>query len=160
MNLDQSKEKLFEKLVSLEYLKLCLKRAKKKKKKNVIEKTIKKMEEEIEPGWNELSQEMQDTWKRQALLCARTFQRSSSCVEGRNGQLSLKFHAFRRIDGQTLNVSTVMHNFFIKRRDRTTAAERFFEQKHQDLFFYLLEKIELRSSREQRKRQAKKAKIA
>jgi len=64
-------------------------------------------------------------------------------VEGRNGQLSLKFQAFRRMNEQTLKVLTVLHNFFIKRADDTTAAQRFFEQRPRDLFTWLLDKVEL-----------------
>ena len=47
MKLDDTKAKLFEKLVSIEYLKLCLQRAKKKKQKERIKETVKKLEEEL-----------------------------------------------------------------------------------------------------------------
>lgn len=36
-----------------------------------------------------------------------------------------------------------MHNYFIKRRDGTTAAERFFASKPRDLFEWLLEQVGL-----------------
>jgi hypothetical protein len=99
---------------------------------------------------------MQIEWKRKAVECAQVFQRSSSCVEGRNGQLSLKFHAFRRLNAHTLQVLTVLHNYFIRRADGTTAAERFFEQKPRDLFTWLLDKVELPRPRKKHRRQAKK----
>lgn len=75
--------------------------------------------------------------------CAGFFQRSSSCVEGRNGQLSLGHHAHHKLDELTLQSLTVVHNFFIKRQDGTTAAERFFGRKPRDLFQHLLDRIEL-----------------
>jgi hypothetical protein len=36
---------------------------------------------------------------------------------------------------------TVLHNFWSRRGDGTTAAERFFEQKPQDLFEWLLDEM-------------------
>ena len=75
--------------------------------------------------------------------CIGFFQRSSSCVEGRNGQLSLRHHNQHRIGPRKLQALTVVHNFFIERQDGTTAAERFFENKPRDLFNHLLERIDL-----------------
>lgn len=122
-------------------------------------KDLQKLENEMvnDSMWNQMSQIIQAAWKSKALECAHVFQRSSSCVEGRNGQLSLKFHAFRRMNKQTLTVLTVLHNFFIKRADGTTGAERFFEQKPHDLFTWLLDKVELPRPREKHKRQVKEA---
>jgi hypothetical protein len=158
MGLDDSSGKLFERIVSIEYLKLCLQRAKKKKQKDKIKATISRLEDELgnDSMWRPISHTEQTAWRRKALECAHVFQRSSSCVEGRNGQLSLKFHAFRRLNRQTLQVLTVLHNFFIRRVDGTTAAERFFEQKPRDLFMWLLDKVELPRPREKHKRLAKK----
>ena len=70
--------------------------------------------------------------------CADLFQRSSSCVEGRNGQLSLQHHGLHRISASRLEALTVVHNFFIRRSDGTTAAQRFFGTKPEDLFDRLL----------------------
>lgn len=97
LGLDESSGKLFEGLVSIEYLKLCLQRAKKKKQKDNIKATLCRLEDELEnaPLWGQIGHTAQTAWRSKALECAHVFQRSSSCVEGRNGQLSLKFHAFR-----------------------------------------------------------------
>ena len=57
------------------------------------------------------------------------FQRSSSCVEGRNGVLSFRHHELHNITDRKRKVLTIIHNFFIQRSDGTTAAERFFEKK-------------------------------
>jgi len=75
--------------------------------------------------------------------CAQLFQRSSSCVEGRNGQLALRHHSLHRISNRKLTASTTVHNYFIKRRDGTTAAERFFGSEPRDLFGWLLEQVDL-----------------
>ena len=75
--------------------------------------------------------------------CAQLFQRSSSCVEGRNGQLALRHHSLHRISDRKLAALTTVHNYFIKRRDGTTAAERFFGSKPRDLFEWLLGHVDL-----------------
>jgi len=159
LGLDGAGGQLFEKLVSIEYLTLCLRKSKKKKQKDGIRATLERLIVELEndPLWVPLGAVVQVIWRQKALECAQVFQRSSSCVEGRNGQLSLKFHAFRRINKCTLNVLTVLHNFFIRRSDGTTAAERFFEQKPQDLFIWLLDKVELPRPRKKHKRESKKS---
>ena len=75
--------------------------------------------------------------------CANLFQRSSSCVEGRNGQLSLRHHGLHRLSNRKLAALTAVHNYFIKRRDGTTPAERFFGAKPKELYEFLLSKIDL-----------------
>ena len=75
--------------------------------------------------------------------CAKLFQRSSSCVEGRNGQLSLRHHSFHRLSDRKLAALTSVHNFFLKRSDNTTAAERFFDQEPKAMFDFLLESVNL-----------------
>ena len=75
--------------------------------------------------------------------CAQLFQRSSSCVEGRNGQLALRHHGLHRLRNRKLAALTTVHNYFVKRRDSTTAAERLFGSKPRDLFQYLLDRIDL-----------------
>ncbi len=86
-------------------------------------------------GWCSLAQSTRDKMKATAINCAQLFQRSSSCVEGRNGYLSLRHYSLHKLSTRKL---TVLHNYYIKRSDKTTAAERFFEQKPKDVFGYLL----------------------
>ena len=76
--------------------------------------------------------------EKAAKNCAQLFQRSSSCVEGRNAQLALHHQGIHRLGDKQLKALTVIHNYYIKRRDGTTPAERFFEAKPKDLFDYLL----------------------
>src|SRR5437667_5173393 len=52
-----------------------------------------------------------------AAECAHLFQRSSSCVEGRNGQLALYHHALHRLSDRKLTALTTIHNYFIRRPD-------------------------------------------
>ena len=75
--------------------------------------------------------------------CASLFQRSSSCVEGRNGQLSLRHHSLHRLSDRKLSALTIVHNFYLKRSNGTTAAERFFDAKPKDLFDWLLNQVDL-----------------
>ena len=88
--------------------------------------------------WQSTTDERKKELQTEARKCAGVFQRSSSCVEGRNGQLSLKHHASRKMSARKLAASTVIHNYFITRRDGTTAAERLFERLPDDLFEWLL----------------------
>ena len=75
--------------------------------------------------------------------CADLFQRSSSSVEGRNGQLSLHHHGHHRLTDRKLAALTALHNYFIRRPDGTTAAERFFGRPPASLFEQLLERMPL-----------------
>jgi hypothetical protein len=70
--------------------------------------------------------------------CADLFQRSSSCVEGRNGHLSLYHHGSHRLSDRKLAALTAMHNYYVRRPDGTTAAERFFGRAHPALFDQVL----------------------
>jgi hypothetical protein len=94
-----------------------------------------------------------------AKQCAELFQRSSSCVEGRNGALSLHHHAGRSLTPRRLRVLQIIHNFGIRRADGTTAAKRLsgIEQPH--LFEWLLERQPLpaRPARPSSSRTAKRA---
>ena len=78
---------------------------------------------------------------RVARGCAAAFQRSSSCVEGRNGRLSLFHHGQTRLSERRLKALTAVHNYVTRRADGTTAAERFFGQKQRDAFSWLLERM-------------------
>jgi len=73
-----------------------------------------------------------------ATECAHLFQRSSSAVEGRNGQLSLHHHRHHRLSDRKLGALTVIHNYLIERCDNSTAAQRFFGHPPDDLFDWLM----------------------
>ena len=100
----------------------------------------------FEPG-GVLSQwppEFQDQLQQKAKTLAEVFQRSSANVEGRNGYLSRRNHQLRGLDlPRKRECLTAIHNFFLTRSDRTTAAERFFGQKPRSMFAAILTSVEL-----------------
>ena len=69
-----------------------------------------------------------------AKFIADLWQRSSSAIEGRNGLLSQRHHGLRGISDRKLRCLTALHNFYARRNDGTTAAERFFGCAHADIF--------------------------
>ena len=78
-----------------------------------------------------------------ARQCADLFQRSSSCVEGRNGHLSLRHHALHHLTARKLQALTVLHNYAVQREDGSTAAGRFYGTEPRDLFGWLLRRLSL-----------------
>lgn len=96
---------------------------------------------QIHPITVSLSLSTRESWWNWAIWMVSKFQRSSSAVEGRNGYLSQVHHNRRGLSTKRLKVSTVIHNFSLKRNDGTTAAQRLFGQKFPDLFEYLVKNI-------------------
>jgi len=72
---------------------------------------------------------------------AKTFQRASSAVEGRNGYLSQMHHNHRGLPKRRYKVWTVLHNFDGRAADGTTPASRFFRRDFPDLFETVLAHI-------------------
>ena len=89
----------------------------------------------------EISNEEMKEWQSWADWIATKFQRTSSAVEGRNGALSRMNHSQRSIPLRRLKVLSVIHNFGIKRKDDTTAAQRLFGEKFPDLFEWIVERV-------------------
>jgi Family of unknown function (DUF6399) len=111
-------------------------------------KRLKEMAEGLKKeAWQEggplsaLPEEARKEVERVAQHGAGLFQRASSCVEGRNGRLSLQHHGHSGVSERRLKALTVVHNYMVKRPDGTTAAERFFGQQHKDVFSWLLERM-------------------
>lgn len=96
-------------------------------------------------GWEEA--------ERWAWEVSGWFQRSSSCVEGRNGQLALRHHSLHRLSQRKLEALTAIHNYWLKRAG-TTAAERFFGKKPADLFEWLLARLPMPARPAQQRSQA------
>jgi len=65
--------------------------------------------------------------ERAAEQCAQIFQRSSSCVKGRNAQLSLRHHGIHKLSDRSLQAQTIVHNYYRRNRDGSTPAEGFIE---------------------------------
>jgi hypothetical protein len=130
-------------LIPVAYLRQAERKAKGSANRAHIRSVAYELEEKLKKNevWLNQTEEYQRKLRVEALNCANIFQRSSSCVEGRNGYLSLRHHGLHKISDRKLKVLTVIHNFFIKRDDDTTAAERFYGQKHRDLFEELVKKV-------------------
>lgn len=99
---------------------------------------------EVLRRWGKLNQVVDE--------CVALFQRSSSCVEGRNGHLSLRHHSLHSLSQNKLRALTVVHNYLIQRPGGTTAAERFFGTKPPDLFQWLLDRLEMPARPARRRR--------
>lgn len=82
------------------------------------------------------------------------FPRSTSWVEGRNGQDSLCMHQHHQISEIFRKARIVIHNDVIERPDGTTAGERLFGKKPGDLIEYLCSRVKL-PGRGRRPRRAK-----
>lgn len=92
-------------------------------------------------AWSSLSSQTRADLERWAVGIVAHFVRTSSCVEGRNGLLSLRYHHRRALPPALLKALTVIHNYVLRRDDGTTAAERLFGVPHADLFEHLLQVI-------------------
>jgi hypothetical protein len=97
-------------------------------------------------GW-----EAAERWCREV---AGWFARSSSAVEGRNGQLALRYHSLHGLPERKLQALTAIHNYWLQRGDGTTAAERFFGSKPADLFGDLLVRLPFPSRPAKRRQKA------
>lgn len=83
----------------------------------------------------------QKEWLSWARWMASNFQRTTSAVEGRNGCLSQMHHNGRGISVKRLKTLTIIHNYYLKRLDGTTAAERLFKRKFVDPFDWIINKM-------------------
>ena len=137
---------LLDNLIPSAYLQGAASKTQDHDKKARLRKTLDELQSErLFPGSpaSHLTAEEQRTLEKIAYECAEVFQRSSSCIEGRNGLLELWEHAMRRLQPKKLRGLTVVHNYFIKRPDGMTAAERFFGRAPRDLFDWLLAHVRL-----------------
>jgi Family of unknown function (DUF6399) len=103
-----------------------------------INKSAKKLKQEAEQT---LGKERCEELFKLAEVMAGDFQRSTSMVEGRNGVLSLRHHAFHSLSELKRQVLSTIHNYVTKRADGTTAAERFSGVKPPNLVDWLCERI-------------------
>lgn len=127
-------------LIPLCYLEERVRKAPTAEARAALRSTIASLRERVERVGSPLAAlpaDVRDVITQVARECAQLFQRSSSNVEGRNGVLSLLHHSLHKLTKRKLNALTVIHNYFIRRPDGTTAAERFFGQAHDDLFEHL-----------------------
>jgi hypothetical protein len=93
------------------------------------------------PITKQLASDVLESWKAWATAQAKSFQRASSAVEGRNGYLSGMHHNHRGLPTGRYKVWTVLHNFDCYASDGTTPAARFFRRGFPDLFETVLAKL-------------------
>lgn len=93
--------------------------------------------------WQQQPAEARRWWLDVAQACADLFQRSSSAAEGRNHRLRLLHDALTELGEMRLVAQTVVVNFVVERGDGTTAAERFFGERGEDLMAWLVERVRL-----------------
>jgi predicted XRE-type DNA-binding protein len=141
---DDMSDLLKKHILPMVYISLQVRKKKLAKHKDEYRAVVSELKKSLEKHatWIKLSPQERDNLLKKAEQCAELFQRSTSSVEGRNALLSMHHHAYRQMNTRKLKASTVVHNFFIQRPDSTTAAQRFFEKKHDDLFEYVLQKMD------------------
>ncbi len=115
----------------LSYLNMIWRRLSKKDREE-LHPLRERLKNEFEYG--RYSEKEKAEWMVKGRECAERFQRSTSCVEGRNGVLSLYHHRFCRLNQRSCQALTAIHNFHLKRQDGRTAATRFFGNDHENLF--------------------------
>ena len=105
----------------LTYLKLFLKRQNKIRKEK-LKQLLENLEGKMKAGpW---PNEMKEAWIKHAKELAELFQRSSSCVEGRNGMLSLLHHRRHRLSASNLKALTVVYNYHIRRKNNICYSKK------------------------------------
>ncbi len=97
---------------------------------------------EAHPLTAQLSPEVLARWKAWAAEHAKTFQRASSAVEGRNGYLSQMHHNHRGLPKHRYKVWSALLNFDCRASDGSTPASRFFRREFPDLFETVLAQID------------------
>lgn len=128
-------------LLPLVYLKQVSERGTRREEKQKLSEVMGRVRARAlgeESPWHGWGAEMRQRVLSMAEMSAAMFVRASSMVEGRNGQLSLYHHRLHQLTPALLKALTAVHNDVLKRPDGTTAAERFFGQKHEDLFGHLV----------------------
>ena len=141
LNLKPGPNRFFEEVVfPLSYLHMIWRRLPKKDREELqpLREWLKKKFEE-----GPYPDQEKEEWMVKGRECAEKFQRSTSCVEGRNGILSLYHHRFCRLNQRSCQVLTVVHNFHLKRSDGGTAASRFFSCEHANLFESLVKNVRI-----------------
>jgi len=78
-----------------------------------------------------------------AQACADLFQRANSATEGRNHRLRILHDGLTMLSPTRLGAQTVAQNFVVEDEEGTTAAERFFGQRPDDLMMWLAERVPL-----------------
>ena len=93
--------------------------------------------------WRTWDAETQRVVQRVVQSCVAMFPRSTSALEGHNGQDALVHHQRHQLSETFRTARLVVRNYVIERADGTTAAERLFGHKPGDLIEYLCGNLKL-----------------
>ena len=157
---DQLRKQLKEALIPGFYLQAVAEKEKDPKRRELISRrasTLLLSFHQRAGPFAKLSDDQHAHLKEVAQECAGIYQRSSSCVEGRNAHLARYHRGFHRLGDERLQALTVIHNYFVRRPDNTTAAERFFKAEHDDLLDWLVKHLPLPARPRNRKTKTKPA---
>lgn len=144
LNLSPEMRQSLDTLLAATYLEYASKRASKaeeRKRLQMLSQSLLTRSKGV--PLNSLDVSQQQAVERMIADCAGLFQRSSSCVEGRNGHLALHHHGLHRLSKRKLNALTTVHNYVLERADGTTAAQRFFGDRPREPFEWLLNRLPL-----------------
>jgi hypothetical protein len=131
-------------LLPLMYWELLVSRARGRRRKAKLVAALEAARAAFEthPLTAELAPEVLAGWKAWAAEHAKTFQRASSAVEGRNGYLSQMHHHHRGLPKRRYRVWSAIYNFDCRASDGSTPASRFFRREFPDLFETVLAQID------------------
>jgi hypothetical protein len=130
-------------LLPLMYWQYQVSRTRGRRRKAKLVKVIEAVQVAFEahPLTAQLPPEVLAGWKAWAAEHAKTFQRASSAVEGRNGYLSQMHHNHRGLPKRRYKVWSALHNFDCRASDSSTPASRFFRREFPNLFETVLSQI-------------------
>lgn len=121
------------------YFKMQRKKSKSKKSLRDIYQNVYEAAEKLLRSRALVSELTTGSWMKWANDMCRKFQRTTSAIEGRNGLLAGFNLCARGMTELQLESQKIIHNFWIKRDDGTTAVERCFGIKPDiDLFEFIL----------------------
>ena len=78
------------------------------------------------------------SWIQWAVAMVNKYQRTTSAIEGRNARLTHYYFATRGVRASHVTALTVLHNFWIRREDNSSAATRLCGTEFPDMFDWLL----------------------
>lgn len=142
---DVQKAWMKEVMMPWQYVKQAQEKLPKVEEKRLLDDALRGLEAR---AWKEAGQvfEKGEAWDEARAIAKKMFekfQRSTSAVEGYNGVLSLKHHGWHTLPQGKLQAIGILHNYFITREDGTTAAERLFGQKPDDLWGWISNRFDL-----------------
>ena len=123
------------------YFKEQLRKSKKKERlKSYYQDLVEKAKAPLEA--HPLTEDhLTEDWMSWAKAMALKYQRTTSAIEGRNARLAQHYFSSRGVRRTHIKSLTIIHNFWIKRDDNSTAAQRLCGFKPPDLFEWLLKNM-------------------